>query len=221
MKISVLLRRQLLIFFARAVLILCCGAFSFVVNLRMDIRYALMIFLPLRLLLISPLKIYIYAPDDALNVFSAFSSAKAYFGALAVTAIRLFCYALMIAPIAAAIMLRTLPTVWFSAALAAALAMSFALILIYQRTFAVSVFMSQGCSVIKAYRHSFAVTKGCIGDVCEFYLKWFWLPVLVPLVLPYLFIAPFFHKQLYQTCFARWHAGMPAVNIAPNEVKTT
>lgn len=198
MKISVLLRRQLLIFFARAVLILCCGAFSFIVNLRMDVRYALMIFLPLRLLLISPLKIYIYAPKDALNVFSAFSSAKAYFGALAVTAIRLFCYALMIAPIAAAIMLRTLPPVWFSAALTAALAMSFALILIYQRTFAVSVFMAQGRSVMKAYRRSFAVTKGRIGDVCEFYLKWFWLPVLTPLVLPYLFIAPFFHKQLHQ-----------------------
>lgn len=205
MKISVLMLRGLLLTAARLIFIICSTAAAYILSGAPDFPLALIIFLSLRLLLLFPAELNIYSPGGALSAFSAFASIKLYFRALFALVCRAALYALILLPVFSLRFARLLPKHLAALLLFAALMLVFSLILLYQRAFAVPILISNGHGVFSAYRESFRLTRGKIGEIALFYLKRCWFALLPPLILPYPFLSPFLYRAKYRLCceFAR------------------
>ena len=193
MKYTKFLKTELSAFIARVIMLFCAFVWSWVLLSKPDYIVALILFLPFRLVILSPLNLYRYR-----STFCAFSKMRLYFRAVLMLIIRLLSYALILSPLALNFTLPMLPKIAMPFVIALSIFWCFMNALAYQRTFAVPVLLSMGETVFSAYKKSWYFTKDKIGKIALFYIKRFYFGIAK--FLPPLSVAvlPIFYKSKYK-----------------------
>lgn len=193
MKYTKFLKTELSAFTARVIMLFCAFVWSWVLLSKPDYAVAFILFLPFRLFILSPLKLYRYH-----STFCAFSKIRLYFRAILMLIIRLFLYALILSPLALNLILPTLPKIALPFVIALSIFWCFMNALAYQRTFAVPVLLSMGETVFSAYKKSWYYTKDKIGKIALFYIKRFYFGIAKFLPPISVAVMPIFYKSKYK-----------------------
>lgn len=185
---------ELALTLARVVMIVCAAAWAFMLKGEFDYFIAMAVYLPFRLLVLCPVSLYKYSSGGALAAFRVMGSIRLYMRAMLTLIIRIICCAVILSPLCGLYFITVLPEIYTPFIISAALILVFTLWVIYQYTFAVPVMLSQDHTVWAAYKASFKLIHGHLGDVLLFYLKRFYCVLLKLSVLPWIFLCPFYYK---------------------------
>ena len=182
---------------SRILVIICACLWSVVLFDRVDFLFAFIIYQPFRIFVLYPLNLFKYRAGGVTSPFAVFSSIKLYYRAMLALLLKLILYAVILSP-TLLLFISIINRELFPLLLGMALALMFIFALIYQRTFAVPILISQGESVGRAYATSFSMTRGKIGDIILFYLKRSVFCILKPIPILWDVFSPFYYRSKFK-----------------------
>ena len=183
--------------FSRVLVIISACVWSVILSARVDFLFAFIIYLPFRIFILYPLNLFKYRTGGVTSPFAVLSSFKLYYRSMLALMIK----TILISTVFSPILLLLITAVYrelFPLLLGAALTLIFVFALIYQRTFAVPVLISQGESVGRAYALSFSMTRGKIGEITLFYLKRSELCILKLIPILWDVFSPFYYRSKFK-----------------------
>ncbi len=184
----------LLLTLARLIIIACCFVFSFLLYRKVNPLFVFAVYSVFRFLLLFPPELFRFH-GGSLGAFRAFSNSRLYFRSILALLIRLVLYAVVLLPLSAILLVFVVGFDYLPLCILFGLVFTFVFWLLYQRTFAVPLLLSNGFSVLSAYRFSMKLTKGKIGECAMFYVKRLPMLILRPTVFGWILVAPFYYSQ--------------------------